>query len=230
MRVAVCLSGQFRSVEKCYSNIYEKIIVPNNADVFYHSWYSDDLVDKNFVSHESNKGFLIKNIHIKAFELYRPKKHYLEHQIDFSNQSSGISTHPFVMNPNSIFSMFYSIFLSNKIKSEYEKENNFIYDAVIRCRFDLKPHDIIDVSQLDLNFLNVKGDCTHNIYCLNDHFAISNSKNMDIYSDTYNFLQKYYFEKKQYFCPEILLGYGLFHEPNRKLEIKKYNWNNEIVR
>ena len=35
-----------------------------------------------------------------------------------------------------ILSMYYSIYQANKLKCEYEKDNDIIFDRVIRMRFD----------------------------------------------------------------------------------------------
>lgn len=232
MRAAVCLSGQLRWVEECYPKIYQSIIEPNEADVFFHSWHSKKMEGKVFTEHDERsifyKGKLEKEIDLKTIDLYKPKKFLLEDQKDFSKDIEGIDISPYSTPAVNQFSMFYSILKSNELKKEYEKEHNFIYDAVIRCRFDLIPGEIFKMENFDLNVLNVKGDCTHTSYCINDHFCISNSENMDVYSDTYNFLKKYHFSDKEPFCPEILLGYGLRYDQNRKINIKTYNWNNRI--
>lgn len=229
MKVALCLSGQFRSIEKCYLSIYNNLILPNSADVFYHSWYSEKQINQQ-LTNESYKGSLLKDIDKITYKLYNPKKFLVEEQVDFNQECKNINTYPYGIPAFHQFSMFYSIFMANKLKIEYESEKNFIYDCVIRCRFDLRPNNIIKIDLLDLNNLNIKGDCLHNDYCINDHFAISNSHNMNIYSETYKYIKKYYFENKQHFCPEILLGYGLTHDKERILTIKKHNWDYEIIR
>lgn len=232
MKVAVCLSGQLRWVEECYKEINNKIIAPNNADVFIHSWYSDTLADKVFTEHGQNslfyKGQLQKNADKLAVKLYKPLNSIFEEQKDFSDLSKNIDISPYSTPAINQFSMFYSIFKCNQLKKQHEIDNKFIYDAVIRCRFDLQPYQNFKAENFDLNVINAKSDCRHTSYCINDHFAISNSKNMDVYSDTYNYLIKYYSEDKEPFCPEILLGYGLRYDQTRKVDVKLHNFATSI--
>ena len=49
----------------------------------------------------------------------------------------------------------------------------------------------------------------YSIYTKNDHFAIGNPKNMNIYNDVCNYVPAYYSIMKIDFIPEILLGYHL---------------------
>ena len=42
MKVALCLSGQARNATAMAPLIIKNIIEPNNADVFFHTWYDED--------------------------------------------------------------------------------------------------------------------------------------------------------------------------------------------
>ncbi len=81
------------------------------------------------------------------------------------------------------------IYMSNKMKSEYEEEKNLVFDWAFRLRTDLFFYD----NDLNLNELNNDYFYTtnfHNWGGLNDRFLLSSSKNMDIYSNLFNHVKE----------------------------------------
>ena len=75
--------------------------------------------------------------------------------------------------PSNVHSMFFSIQRFNQLKMQYERENNFSYDIVIRCRFD------VDIIKFDIDLYNLSMDYV-NCYAMRDSpnsdLAISSSK------------------------------------------------------
>ena len=119
MRIAFCLVGIVGYVEKYGSG---KPIDPNvaheynkkhifdvndNVDVFIHSWSTE--------------------FREEILNLYKPKKHIIEEQIDFNQNDIRL---------NSIKSRWYSTKEVIKLKNKYEKENDFEYDFVMIYTFD----------------------------------------------------------------------------------------------
>jgi hypothetical protein len=148
MRIALCLSGYFSSLkdtsslgEDGYAYIQKHIFKyreeGHEIDVFLHNWEPQ-----------------LKEVLIK---LYAPKKYIIEPQINFDtiadehkisrrfldprgalgswtiNSSRGSG----YVGPERILSQYYSIQRSFELKKQYEEENNFKYDCVIKSRFDL---------------------------------------------------------------------------------------------
>ena len=189
MRIGLCLSGLVGFVNKYgegnaidYQIAYESFI--NNifdkdviVDVFLHSWSVD--YEKPLTN------------------LYKPKLSLFEKQINFGSEYS--------KRQFSIISNHYSKLKVIELKSEFEKNNEFIYDFIVLTRFD-----IIIKKKLFFNKLNNKKFYVvgpkrhHNILCLccfcnvnhknhqlNDFLFVSNSKKMDIFSKAYNYLDEY---------------------------------------
>lgn len=227
MKVALCLSGQPRNFKKAYyKGIKENIIaVNNNCDVFIHAWWNEEEVGDRYRLEKTHRSVVKKNTPEKIRELYNPKRIQLEKQRKFDKDKyikymgkykkrsklygAGNDDENTINQGRTAAwqSMFYSIYKSNELKKQYEKEKNFKYDAVIRCRFDLRVVFPIIAQKLELNnYIYAKDDCTHTSFCVNDHLAISSSQNMDIYSDTYNHLDELVKQHKVNFVPEILLG------------------------
>lgn len=200
MRVAICLSGQPRNSELCYPFIMDNIVNCNKEhdfDFFIHTWEGSD----GSSSWESS----IDNDKTDVIKLYNPKKYLIEPQKIFNNDVGDCIGDGVGNMSKRMKSMFYSIFKCNELKIEYEKENNFTYDCVIRIRFDLQLESPL-IIDMDLNKLTVKDEKSHDEWAINDHIAISNSKNMDVYSNMYNNLFKTCEIEKCRFYPEVILG------------------------
>ena len=69
MRVALCLSGQVRALDRNFDSIYNNLIAPANADVFCHFW------DSGMGGQQRAE---------EAIARFQPKLYEIEHQIDFS--------------------------------------------------------------------------------------------------------------------------------------------------
>jgi hypothetical protein len=126
--------------------------------------------------------------------LYKPKKYIFEPPKKFLlEEFTGANFE--LIKPQNVLSMFYSIEQANNLKKEYEKENNFVYDIVIRSRTDI----ILQNFNLDLNTLDNKiyyyglnQFMFNNIAICNDQFAIGSSEYMNIYSSLYSLLEYYW--------------------------------------
>lgn len=205
MRVALCLSGQTRTYEKCFDSQYNHIIKKYNCDVFIHTWTYNGLYPKTPDNLHYCKEYNINNydkylnnnylIDSKIISLYNPKKILIE----YPDKNFFISHSPSnnVKFFNAIM-MYYSIYQSNQLKIQYENDRDFKYDIVIRCRFDLffENFDIILDNNLYLapnenidkpfsvqmrDVLNIIGPK----YMPNDQFSYGTSDAMDYYCNLY---------------------------------------------
>ena len=164
-KVAICISGQIRDgYQECLLLLNLFLIYPLNADIFC-SFEDCDDEKKNYINKE-----------------LKPKKTiYVSDYI--KNENNIIS--------NGTLSMYNKIYLSNKLKIDYEIENNFKYDYVIRVRPDIIIKEFLPkyVFENDTNILyfprkyEVFGEDNHRQYP--DFIAIGNSKIMDIYSNIF---------------------------------------------
>jgi hypothetical protein len=207
MKSAICLSGLPRGLLECSKSIIKNLIEPNKADVFIHAWDNPEKSGELYrTSHPVFQSKHLESTASKIIDIYKPKYFLLEPQIQFT--TDGFHS---IYQPNdkyfifAIQSMFYSIKHSNECKRKYEFDINFKYDAVCRCRFDMIINKPIVFDELDLTKINIKNDCKHEQGCTNDHIAVSSSRNMDIYSSTYNVMYGMYHDGCPW-CGEIFLG------------------------
>ena len=201
MKVAVLLSGHMTNLENAYPNLYHNIILPNNADVFMHSWYDENNLQRDSIDRNRNLN-LQKDTHLRAIELYQPKKYLFEKPKDFSRSYSHLKIPESFALSNKVgnnfssiedakkhiirsnISMFYGIYRCNDLKELYAEEQGIIYDFVIRIRFDLQVSGPIDVSTLDKNkiyyaHLGQKDEL------VSDWINIASNLIMNIYASTF---------------------------------------------
>ena len=115
-----------------------------------------------------------------------------------------------------VWKMWYSLHNANRLRTEYERENNFVYDLVVRTRPDVAlmnpiraPH-LKDQLDKDPNLVIIPNNkrCGYNGTWMCDLFAISSSKNMTVYCDLYNQALAHH-QAGVIFHPETMLGQHL---------------------
>jgi hypothetical protein len=130
-KIAVCLSGQLRTVKYTIQSAVNFFKGDHEYDFFCHAWDYNDYK----IKHPVNRSIVWKRENIENIDEY----------YQLINQS--LSPKKLVINDNSYLdkqkrrfgwdSMMYSAMLANHFKKEYEIENNFRYDYVIKTRYDL---------------------------------------------------------------------------------------------
>jgi hypothetical protein len=187
LKIAICLSGQPRSIEfaaksilKYYSN------GEHEYDFFCHVWdynvwklqnigYSDvEPVDRMWLTDK--------------LSVYNPKKFLIESAEDL-NKINGPKHIPYG-------SLTYSYMMANHLKRLYEFENNFRYDYVVKARYDnvFLPSTPIfpeTVEQRSLFFPHLgRIPFEYNKLNPSDCIFFGDSWGMDIAADFYRYLRK----------------------------------------
>lgn len=201
MKTAICLYGLYdnhfyNSGNDGYSHIKEKILskIPT-ADFFCHSWSVND--KKNII------------------EKYNPKKYIIEQQIDFTNCVNNIDLNYFLTTPQRdwnylfrAFSFYYTRAQAIKLKKQFEEENNFTYDCVVICRYDIGQRDRhwtgkYFVSKINFNPTNDMNFLYSAMWDqlnagMADQWFYSNSKNINKFIDMYDKLSQYLIKGSDY--------------------------------
>lgn len=223
-KIALLYSGEPRHVKECHTNHIETFWKANpntQIDVFAHIWYSHDMNGKYFWNEYKNRGhyeidvgnFILTTLQPKKLIFQKPKTFLVKNIISDSR-----FPHPI----NNILSMFYSIDKVNKLKKEYEKINNFQYNCVVRLRTDeYFQSNIGQLSEYNLNSINVLNEYAHVEHGLNDHFAFGSSDIMDKYLDVYKNINELN-DLGAEINPECLIGFNA--QKKYKLPITKNNW------
>lgn len=220
MRVAVCLSGQPRSVKETFPYIYNNIIKPNNADVFIHTYFDKDnlYIEKTHLDRGSCT--TDETIVDTVLQLYKPKAYLVEKPKNFSKinlkmtefrlkSSRELNKHRNWTDEEhikhiikQIMSQYYSIYKSNELKENYANEHGFVYDYVIRLRFDLVPRQILICEHYNPNFIYYQA-MGHPDNIISDWINFGSNLIMNIYSSIY--LHFEYLNTLDFFTKEMRL-------------------------
>jgi hypothetical protein len=207
-RVALCLSGQPRCYRDTFLFIYHNIIQPNQADVFFHTWFDES----NLYMEKAHIGRGDCNLPATTIqelvELYKPKAYLVEKPKEFKKPNLLMNEKRIQsfkeMNSHRNFtdeqskdfsikhkmSMLYSIFKSNELKESYANENGIVYDYVIRLRFDCIPKVPIHLSQFDPNVLYYQ-DLAHPDSLISDWINFGSNLIMNVFSTQYFHIEYY---------------------------------------
>tara|TARA_R100000406_G_C3093482_1_gene120103 strand:+ start:42 stop:752 length:711 start_codon:yes stop_codon:yes gene_type:complete len=189
MNIAICVSGSIRYPELGLKSINK--IIPKDTKIFIHTWKNvksgrflktihrlqakegiKEMIDTDFDLLQ----YQYENLQVDDFDIVYERIQSLYDSIKFNSYGR---------NDVGILSMYYSIYQANKLKCEYEKSNDIIFDRVIRMRFDSDfVNELLDLRKtitFDLCIPDTRFDYTG----INDQFAIGSSKTMDIYSNIY---------------------------------------------
>lgn len=229
-KIAILYSGQPRHIKECLNNHLQTFYETNldcHIDVFAHIWYDEAWIGNHFWEQYQDRGKWETGLKEFISEKWNPVK--IEYEAPKSFISEDIIPDPRFPHPvNNIISMFYSIDKANKLKKEYEEENNFKYDCVVRLRTDeyfLNP--IGPLFSYNMSCINVLDEWAHLDYGINDHFAFGSSELMDLYLNVYdNFVELC--ESGAAVNPECILGFNA--NVKYKLPIEKHKWTYKLWR
>jgi hypothetical protein len=168
-RVAICLSGSCRGLDRTYRNLREKLLNPlahyGHHDLFM---YVPDDADARYASI------------LKPTVLQVVPDHHLE-EGSLRNGSDCLLK----VGIQRYLQQLYGLKMCDRLRQAYEKENGICYDAVLRCRPDLFfESPLPDLATLDLNYIYVPD--FHMFEGCNDRFAIGSPENMTFYMQKYD--------------------------------------------
>lgn len=231
MNLAVCISGEMRTFDRCYESFYKNILSKNNCDIFISTWNTSNksIKEKNAIDD-------IKDITQEIlYKFYSPVKlNIFEKPANVSQFFSNISIPKILIEREPIhhrgtIPFSFLINQTNRLLNKYIEKNKIEYDAIIHMRPDLKfDYPIPDFVFEDINYLWTL--TSPDDYRVSDRFAISNIKNMNIYSNVWNNLKNYweyplgkkkylfFYNKKNYLIGERLMGYHIKKVNNLRLK------------
>jgi len=191
MKIALCLSGGLRNFKDTYYSFEHYLLSKHNVDVFFYGLENKEGQEHNNVDFE---------------HLYKPKMKLINTQKFYEDIHC-----PY--DKPSAFYLFYNIFMCNELKKNYENDNGFKYDLVIRSRTDYFWFRYITEKEFELAKNNIMIPSDWAFKCVNpyaraDVFAFGSSELMDEYSTMFNRLDEYT-KKIGMFHPESICGYHL---------------------
>jgi hypothetical protein len=192
MRIALCFSGQLRTFEECFPYIEDNLIKANPQHEFDMIGYFNS--DNNLI-YDELKDYPFKLLLVEP-DVELPNLMYQDNKytINYPPRSKAV------------FYQLYAIQNANKLRKQYEQDNNFEYDFVVRIRPDFKYLDSVDLSNLEFDKIYLPLENDHFGY--NDRFAIGSREVMEVYMNRFDFWMKQH--------PEIV-NYTTHIETNLKI-------------
>lgn len=228
-RIAICLSGQIRSWKKCIDSwelIYKHF--PNaQVDYFIHTW------DEN--SYPAKFGNTKETVKISQEEIdelterLKPKKMIFEKAKSFSSlkNNAALDSSPYL-------SQYYGVLKCARLKKQYEIENDFVYDIVVRLRFDLFINQPIfrdpyfQIQERMIYGIHYGYDFDRRCFRFGDMFFFSDSMTYDILSEYYygvHLLPDYWFDSS--IPPEFAWHY---YFKNNNIDLFINYWDVKLMR
>lgn len=187
MKIAVCFSGQMRTALESHKSIINFLGNQlSNVDFFFHTWDINtektlfgDLRDEPDYTFEDH--VYISEL-LKIVKIYGPQKYIVENHKEYINSVRCKENNP---------SLWYSWYKSLMLVKDFEKENNFEYDVVLKMRFDIIYEPSLVLDDLLIKYLSRIKDGEFfadtiwklgekiNQYMVHDVFYIHNSKIID---------------------------------------------------
>ena len=209
MRIALCFSGQPRFVSEVSQLIKANVIGDYDVDVFAHLWFDEDLQTKPY-KYGGDGGWKNQRIPSNAIErfkrTYEPKNLLVEKSKKFLNSELSNNYMPSldrykggkpdyekepnfeIRDVNNIISYHYSLMKACSLKKEYEYENDFRYDYVIRMRTDAEVHNQIQYESFPKDTVFYSGNQNQPDGMINDWFNFGGSKVMDPFMSAFPML------------------------------------------
>lgn len=210
MRIALLLSGHYRSFDSTLTSLQKHILAVNpNIDVFLSTYYEIDHCNCQKIS--INDAIKLIDKIVESLDTFPHSQIMVERNTEF------------LRNMQAVLSMFYKIKSCNDLKIKYEQDNNFKYDIVVRSRPDL-------LFKHDIKFEPSQGITTSaygNFAGVNDQFAYGNSIDMDVYCNMYDNITSVLENYNIHFSPELMLARYL--EMNN-MQVNKIDIDYDIVR
>ena len=206
--VALCYSGQIRDFKKCFESHVKHIIDANpeyNFYIFFHSWSDKSLEGKSHFGERTDRGFY-KAKNVSEILDINPDSFLLEKPIAFK---SDLIPDPRFPHPiENTLSMFYSIMMANNLKILFSQARNVNFDWSVRLRTDLFFTKDFKIDDYNPENMYINDQFVHTEYAVNDLFSFSNSKDMDVYSQTFVRIESMV-ENGCAVNPECFLGFSL---------------------
>lgn len=184
MKIAVCLSGQPRTLKYTVDNI-KKFFSNHDTDYFCHAWdyntYKRKNTENGGIWWESDTSADLEEFYTAVNKL-SPKKIVVESKNDLPIMAEWSS-------------LFYSMMMSNHYKKVFERDNNFRYDFVFRATYQtlFSPDCQFEPVGNKENYLDVYGIFRNRMYYefnrmnISDHFFYGSSTAMDVFCDLYKY-------------------------------------------
>lgn len=239
MKIAICVSGLLRMLEPSFKSIYLNLMEDFDADLFIDTWENEEsfvddkwgindskaetneLAEEYYLNRIDNDAIVKQIENICPITKIRFEKQSEVEELESIQKMLVKTGYLKRWSPVNYSCHIYKLHGCNELKKEFEQEHDFIYDAVIRCRTELKfdrklVTDDLEKIQEDENVVMIpKG---RDFSGINDQFAIGSSSAINKYTNLKNCISKG-------LNPHVLMKTHLL---NSKLSIVRFSFPYEL--
>lgn len=248
MKTAILLPGHPKFYRECVDNFREFVLKPflsiGQVDIFMSIWSNIDKNHFGSIQHKLiiNTDKLYEINYNEIVDLYKPR---ILQIIDFSGVKNSLQLKNFCdLNnvQNEIWNQkewhggilnttcqFFQIYKTNELKKQFEQQNNFIYDFILKYRSDALAPDYIPVNKLIKDKLYLV-DFGYNSKMVNDTIYLGNSTIIDYINDLYTKFNYFYsnaIELKHNFAIEKILFQHIEHLLPKTIRLAEFGLMNK---
>jgi hypothetical protein len=185
MKVALLISGEMRTHQECFSNLSKTIIKKYNPDIFIHTWKKKGLSIKDARAHHDESYTSIYN-EIASIEQSFYES-YFDTILNIQRPQELKEREP--LNSRGNLPLFYKMEQCFELMEKHEKENDFLYDYVIRMRPDLEVFgNLPNLKELSPKCIYL----SHSKISASDQFAIGSRAPLKYYCSVFSHLKEYW--------------------------------------
>lgn len=225
MRVAVLLQGDPRFCSE-FDLFLENLVGADQVDWFMYLW-ADNAPTANLLAGTGHKVVapcwqkINRDWALAKFKEYFPSHHQVA-GLELGDQNI-VPVHQITKNfaqetvQSNVWKMWYSQYMSNKMRTNYEDHHGFKYDVVIKTRPDVSLENHLDVrfmrehfnKEPNLVLMSQNKRCGYGVF-ITDLIGVSTSDNMTTYTNLYNEALDHH-KRGVIFHPETMLAKHLDH-------------------
>lgn len=200
MKVALCLSGHFRSFESCYANLKSNLIDVYNPDIFIMAWIDNfgyHIHPTETTNPKTHPGFAIDSPPVPSsyvqemLKLLNPLDihldHYYLHDANFQMMLNQLEAyhHPWEHHrPKGTLSLNFTRKIVMTMKQRQEQMQGYRYDRVICTRWDIDHAARINLESHDPNVITLPN--VHGPDVTSDVWAAGPSHLLDAWAEQFN--------------------------------------------
>ena len=204
MKIAILISGYLRTFQNNINHFKRNLLQNHDVDIYIHK-----------TTNEENDKYNNKTDWDKIKSLVKPKIILETNELYFDDNCK----------INNAINQFYKFYILNKVKNAIEKEENIVYDIVIKWRPDILLNNKIDFTNIEQNTIYIPSDSkidksklknvSDKYVC--DIIAYGDNNSMNYYFNFYKKLNDLI--KKYGYCSETLLDYYLEDATYKEIDI-----------
>jgi hypothetical protein len=203
MKIAVCLSGQYRTFDKTYETWQRYLLSQYDCDIYLHTWdiignrvgkgdthVTEDTSRLLYTEEQLEKKYHLQKVCIESYT--SPLEEFIQKSARVKQIRDSIPANAYKINYSQrrilhLYSMWYKALRCFEMMEQQQIQ----YDIIIKCRPDIQLVDYLSLADMDVDKINwFWYNNNHTDYMEpHDYFALGTPNVMRPYHQLYNHIQ-----------------------------------------